>query len=74
MGKVEYSITSKSIRIVIFAFTTLFLICIYLYLNHAIPTSGASCSTIGKTNIRKGDKGYSTSLDRDGDGIACESN
>ena len=27
----------------------------------------------GKTNIKKGEPGYSTNLDRDGDGIACES-
>ncbi|CAM3526579.1 phospholipase D-like domain-containing protein [Paenibacillus lupini] len=35
----------------------------------------ANCSAVkaaGKAPIRKGDPGYSTKLDKDGDGIACE--
>lgn len=35
----------------------------------------ANCSAVraaGKAPIRRGDPGYSTKLDRDGDGIACE--
>ncbi|MCU6709041.1 excalibur calcium-binding domain-containing protein [Paenibacillus sp. J5C_2022] len=34
-----------------------------------------SCSEVreaGAAPLRKGDPGYSTKLDRDGDGIACE--
>ena len=37
--------------------------------------SYANCSAVkaaGAAPIRRGDPGYSTSLDRDGDGIACE--
>jgi phosphatidylserine/phosphatidylglycerophosphate/cardiolipin synthase-like enzyme len=36
----------------------------------------ANCSAVkaaGKAPIKRGDPGYSTALDRDGDGIACES-
>lgn len=38
--------------------------------------SYANCSAVkaaGAAPIRRGDPGYSTSLDRDGDGVACES-
>ena len=37
----------------------------------------ANCTAVreaGKAPLHKGDAGYSTKLDRDGDGIACESN
>ncbi|WP_325176664.1 excalibur calcium-binding domain-containing protein [Paenibacillus alkalitolerans] len=34
--------------------------------------SCAEAKAAGKAPLRKGDPGYSTKLDRDGDGIACE--
>ena len=41
----------------------------------AKTVSYANCAAVeaaGKAPIRKGEPGYSTSLDRDGDGIACD--
>ena len=41
----------------------------------ARTVSYANCAAVkaaGAAPIRRGDPGYSTSLDRDGDGIACE--
>lgn len=38
-------------------------------------SSFANCSqarAAGRSNIRRGESGYSSRLDRDGDGIACE--
>lgn len=45
----------------------------------ASPPAGgyASCTEAAKdgaTNILEGSPGYSSELDRDGDGVACESN
>lgn len=41
----------------------------------AATVSYANCSAVkaaGKAPLHRGDPGYSSSLDRDGDGIACE--
>lgn len=36
-------------------------------------SSCAEAKKAGKTPLHKGDPGYSSKLDRDGDGIACDS-
>ncbi|MCF2939056.1 excalibur calcium-binding domain-containing protein [Paenibacillus alkaliterrae] len=38
-----------------------------------VYNSCAEAKAAGKAPIRIGDPGYSTKLDRDGDGVACES-
>lgn len=41
----------------------------------AAPVSYANCDAVraaGKAPLVKGEPGYSTSLDRDGDGVACD--
>lgn len=36
-------------------------------------SSCAEARADGASNIRQGEEGYSSNLDRDGDGVACES-
>lgn len=73
MGKVEYSITPKSIRIVIALFSFLVCVSIYLYFGHRTTSPPpATCFDLGLYNIHKGEPAYLPRLDRDGDGVACE--
>lgn len=60
-------------RLLAFMAVAVLVLCIWV-LTHPMKVYG-SCKQAkldGHVNIHKGQSGYSPSLDRDGDGIACE--